>query len=244
MQGDRMETELMALAGALPYPATPDLAAGFWRRLQTRRETRAPASRWSLAGVALAAVIVTVAVIVGTVAPARDAAAHLFDRINIFRVDEDAFAGIARDVEGEDVTLTEAQVRMGHAIALPTYPIGIENSITRVVYRDFPPTPLMLVAVFYEPRDGTPFVLFATNGSGGKGLAPGATAEQVEEMPEAYWLEGLRIVSVHDEVAGRVLESQRVTEANTLVWVHDGYVYRIEGELDRDEAIKIARSVR
>jgi hypothetical protein len=239
-----METELLALAGALPYPATPDLAAGFWRRLQTQRKTRAPASRWSLAGVAVAAAVVAMAVIAGTVAPIRDVAADLFNRINIFRVDEDAFEGITRDVEGDDVTLTEAQVRMGHAIALPTYPTGIENSINRVVYRDFPPTPLKLVAVFYEPQDGTPFVLFATNGSGGKGLAPGATAEQVEEIPEAFWLEGLRIVSVHDEVAGRVLESQRVTEANTLIWVHGGYVYRIEGELGRDEAIKIAQSVR
>lgn len=246
MQGeDRMEAELTALARATTYPETPDLAAGFWSRLQEQREARTPAPAWRLALVAAMAAVVVLAAVISTVAPARDAAADLVSRINIFRVDENAIEDITRDIAGEEVSLAEAEARLGRPIALPNHPSGVQDSVARIVYRDFPPHELRIVALLFEPPVGEPFVLFATNGFAGKGLAPGATAEPVDELKdEAYWLEGLRVVHLYAEDGLFVDESQRATEANTLIWVQGGYVYRIEGELDRAEAIAIARSVR
>ncbi|MEX0683820.1 MAG: DUF4367 domain-containing protein [Dehalococcoidia bacterium] len=243
-----METDLMALAQALPYPPTPDLAAGFWSRLQAERETRAAAPAWSLAAVAMATVVVAVSVVAGTVAPARDAAAELFDRINIFEADEDAFEGVTQDIVGEDVTLEEAEIRMGRGIDLPKYPAGIEDAITRVVFQHIsgPGSAEYDIAhVFFEPEGSPPFVLFATDASTGKGLAPGAGAERLTGFEgEAYWLHGRRLAFIYDNAGNVIRETQRVTEANTVIWVHEGHTYRIEGELDREEAIKIAQSVK
>lgn len=245
MQGeDRMEAELTALARATTYPETPDLAAGFCSRLQEQREAHTLAPTWRLAVVATIAAVVVLAAVIATVSPARDAAADLVSRINIFRVDENAIEDITRDIAGEEVSLAEAEARLGRPIALPNHPSGVQDSVARIVYRDFPPHELRIVALLFEPPEGEPFVLFATNGFAGKGLAPGATAELIDELKGAYWLEGLRVVHLYAEDGLFVDESQRATEANTLIWVQDGYVYRIEGELDRAEAIAIARSVR
>jgi hypothetical protein len=80
----------------------------------------------------------------------------------------------------------------------------------------------------------------------GKGLSVGATAEPVAGLGdgEAFWLEGLRIVQLYDAEGNFLQESQRRTESNTLVWMQDGLVLRLEGELTREEAIEIARSFR
>jgi hypothetical protein len=252
MEMDRMEAELTAMANALTYPPTPDLSAAFWRRLQDRRQARELAPAWGLAGAGLAAAIVAFSVIIGTIAPARDAAADIFDRINLFHVDESAFEGITRDIEGEEVTLIEAEQRLGQNILIPRYPEGIEDTISRIVYRQFPPSANGVVAVFFEPEGGTPFVLFATNASLGKGLSVDATAEAVTlhcDLPalscfNAYWIEGMRLVTFYDEDLQRVRDLSRVTEANSLIWTLSSHPYRIEGELERDEAIAIAESVR
>ena len=97
-----MEHHLTALARAITYPPTPDLAAGFWRRLEASREATArPVSGLSFAGLAVAAAVVVVSVVIGTVTPARDAAADLFDRIDIFET-KDSLSGLPTDVRGEE----------------------------------------------------------------------------------------------------------------------------------------------
>jgi hypothetical protein len=78
----------------------------------------------------------------------------------------------------------------------------------------------------------------------GKGLFPDASAEPVDEPPGAYWVEGLRIVELEDESGLLIERSRRVTGANTLVWAQGQHIYRIEGDLTREEAVAIAQSVR
>ena len=236
----------MALAQAVPYPETPDLAAGFWQRLEEGNRRREAAPAWSLAGVALAAAVVAAAAVIGTLAPARDAAADLFDRINIFEVDETEFTDVSREITGVEVTLGAAEERLGIPIGLPTEPAGIRDAMTRVVYREFETEgpPRGIAYIFFEPAGSKPFILFATNGRLGKGLAPDASADPVDQLPAGEWLEGLRIVEIADDQGRLIKESRRVTDANTLAWAQDGYVYRIEGELSRDEAVAIAQSVR
>jgi len=241
---EALEQELERLARAMVYPATPELARTVRLRLERGARTAAAAApRWRLAAVALAAGMVALAFVISVAAPAREAVADFLERIRIFQVEE-APAGLPTDISGTPVSLEEAGARLGFPLKLPTYPEGVKSSLRRVLYQEFEPVELRAAVLFFEPAEGAPFVLFETNAAVGKGLGPGAEAEAVPELGEAYWLEGLRIVQYYDPQGNFVRESQRQTEANTLVWAEEGLVFRLEGELSQEEAVRIARSLR
>lgn len=230
----------MALAGATVYPPTPDLAAGFWRRLEAERARQAPASPFSLAAVGIAAAVVAFALIIGIVTPARDAAADLFDSINIFETSE-SLEDFPAGIVGEDVTLSQAEFELGE-ILQPTYPQSAE--LERVVLQDFGST--KAAALFYTEGDDR-FVLFATNSRVGKGLPQdgGSTREPVAIPLKdvGFWLTGEHLVQLFDEDGAVIPESERVTDVNTLVWPENDFVYKIEGDIPQSEAIAIAASV-
>lgn len=236
---DRLEQQLMTFAGATHYPPTPDLVAGFWKRLEATSAQR-PAPRLAFAGAAFAAIVVAIAVTFALAAPARDAAANLFHRINIFETSQST-EGLPTNITGTDTTLAQAETALGAHISQPTYPGSLE--VDHVLRQTF--GSVITIAVFY--RGDANFVLFASNSPAGKGLPFGGDAafEPVDGLGgEAYWVTGTRIVeSLHPNGAGAVMGSERVTDENTLVWVRERFVYRIEGTLDKDEAIRIAQSV-
>jgi hypothetical protein len=236
-----MEQQLMALARATVYPPTPDLAAGFWRHLDAERTRKAHANPFSLAAVGTAAAVVAFALLIGIVAPARDAAADLFDTINIFETNE-PLKDFPTGIIGEEVTLTEAQVALGREILQPTYPEGAE--LERVILQDF--GSVKAVALFYTARDER-FVLFATNSRVGKGLPEnGDSTREPLAIPEkdvGFWLTGEHLVQLFDQDGQVVTASERVTDANTLIWPEGDFVYKIEGDVTQKEAIAIAASV-
>lgn len=238
---DRLEQQLMTFASAAKYPPTPDLASGFWQRLEST-QTRRPTSRFAFAGAGLAAVVVAVSVTIALAAPARDAAADLFHRINIFETSQ-SLEGLPTNITGTETTLADAQTALGEQpILKPTYPEGLD--VQRVLLQEF--DRVKTVAIFYTGDDAS-FVLFASNSPVGKGIPLESTVnvESVTEVgSEAYWLVGRRIVQSEEEDGGVILGSERVTDVNALAWSQGGYVYRIEGNLEKDEAIRIAQSVR
>lgn len=238
----RLEQQVMALARSMAYPATPDFAAGFWRRLEADRARQAPASPLSLATVGLAAVVVAVSVVIGTVSPARDAAADLFDQINIFETDRE-LETLPHGITGEESTLTDAQIFLGRRILQPSGPKGVE--LERVVIQDF--GSVKAVALYYTHPTGMDFVLFATNSRVGKGLPQGGDSTSkpvpIPEKEVGFWIEGEHTVQLYDDRGAVVPGSERVTEANTLLWPEGDFVYKIEGELTQEEAIAIAASV-
>lgn len=99
--------------------------------------------------------------------------------------------------------------------------------------------------LFFGPEQAPEYALFETNAVVGKGIpAGGAEAEPVDSLgSEAYWLTGVRLVQYQDPSGGVIYESRRITDQNTLIWEQDGFVYRIEGPLDKDRAVEIARSL-
>lgn len=234
---ERLEHDLQQLGRAIVYPPTPGIASAVRQRID---EGSAPqrASAWALAAVAAASAAIFLIAVIGSVGPARDAVADFFDRINIFETSS-VPPGTPTGIEGVPVTLGEAEQALGFEIVLPNPDTA---TVTRVLLQDF--GNVRAAAIFIEGREMGEFVLFETDAGAGKGLAPGASAEPVEGLAEeAYWLEGLRIVQYEDD-GNAVEESVRVTEANTLLWVQDGYVFRLEGNLSQDEAVLIARSLR
>src|SRR5438270_4522898 len=94
---DVLERDVMRLAQATTYPATPELAPAVRRRLAAGPQVRRVGSMRP-AAVAAAAVI-AVAVGISAVAPAREAVADLFHRINIFETTQSP-AGLPRDITG------------------------------------------------------------------------------------------------------------------------------------------------
>jgi len=235
MQGeiDILEKDLMLLSRAIRYPATPDLEPAWPER---PREARLVP--WGMR--AAAAVVVALATLVAgvaLVAPAREAVADLFDKINIFVID-DVPAGLTHEIEGREVSLDVAQDALGFEPALPggTHP-------SKVVLQEF--GEVKAAALVFDPTNAPGYLLFETNGRVGKGIPTGGEkAEFVEGLGgEAYWLTGLRLVQYQNLNGDVIYESRRVTDQNTLIWSRGGLVFRIEGPLEMEAAVEIAQSL-
>ena len=240
-----LELQLELLGGALAYPSTPDIASRIRTRLAAQEESKTRPSGWGLAGAALAAAVVAVSVVLSVAAPAQEAVADLFDRIDIFGAAEIP-ENLPPDFRGDVITLDEAEQRLGRRIVVPYTTDGAPLSPSRVIYHDFSPTNARAVSLSFETPDGTPYAIFETASGLGKGLGEGASVEPVSSLGdgEAYWLQGQRIVQIYDENGSFTRESQRQTDGNTLVWMEDDLVLRLEGDISKTEAIEIAKSVR
>ncbi len=237
---ERLETDLRLLAGASVYPPTPPIAAAVRRQVETLpwpRRRFAPA--WGLS--AVAAVLLAVVVAVAAIGPARDAVADLFGRIDIFRTSESP-AGLPTDIEGTPLPLDEAQSQFGSKILTPTYPEGLE--LRRVLLQPY--TGVRVVVLMYRLPGGPDIALFESDAIVRKGIPlVGASAVPVHGLgDEAYWLTGTRFVEYRNVKGYPVPESRREVEVNTLIWRSKSLVFRIEGNIARDEAIKIAGSLR
>ncbi len=239
MQGemDMLERDLVLLSGAVRYPATPDLTAAVARRLAVRRK-RFAAPAWRFAGAAIA-VVAAAALVVAAIAPAREAVADLFDKIDIFRT-EGVPPGLTYEIKGREVTLEEAQAAVGFHLALPD---GRQRP-SRVLLQEF--TNVKAAVLFFEPDGGPGYALFETNAIVGKGIpVDQPDAEPVTGLGgEAFWLTGLHIVQYESARGDIFYQSQRATDQNTLIWARDGFVFRIEGPLEKDAAVEIAKGLR
>jgi len=243
---ERVEQDLMLLSQAMRFPLTPAIAAAISRRLDeaTPYEPQ-PARPWQLALAGIATIAVLAAAMIGSIAPARDAVADFFDRINIFET-EQPITELPTDITGRPVTLEEAKASLDFAIKLPTYPEDLDPR--RVLFQEFDLEfgPSKAVVMFFTHPNGTPFLLLETNVRVGKGIpADGVvTARFVSDFgSEAYWIEGAHTVQYYDEQGDVILESVRVTGENTLIWDENGLVARLEGDLSQEEAVKIAQSL-
>ena len=244
MQGEmeRLENDIALLGRALVFPETPSLAARVRVRIESRRILREAAPRWQLALTGVAAAAVALAFVASVLSPARDAVADLFDRINIFETEE-VPQDLTREITGTELSFEEVQAAVGFPLLLPD-----GASPDRVLLQDF--GQVKAAVLFYRHDNGAPYALFETNSQVGKGLGIGkgitdpGQAQPVSGVGgEAYWLTGLRIVQYYD-VDGAVLQgSVRATDVNTLLWNENGRVFRIEGDLTKDEAIAIADSL-
>jgi hypothetical protein len=237
---ENLENDLAAVGRAARYPATPDLAAGFWQGTAASgpdaRFGRSPA--W-LGALAAGVAVIALVVVAGT---GRDAAADLFDRINVFSTSE-PLDGLPEGLPGEEVSIPEATAELGRPIEQPQYPEGVAPE--GAVLLDF--GEVKAVVIGYAQPGMPEFSLWVTNAHVGKGLAEdsGVRAETVSwpGAAQAYWFDGPHRLEFRKPSGQVVEESARRTVGNTLVWERDGYVYRLEGELERDEAIRVAQSL-
>jgi hypothetical protein len=240
---ERLENDIDLLGRAMIFPETPSLVARVRSRLERERVVRAPAGPWQLALAGVAATVVIVCLISAVAAPARNAAADIFDRINIFEVDE-VPPDSTRDITGTELTLEDAQSALAFPLLLPE-----GTGPNRVLLQDF--GQVKAAVLFYQNENGAPYALFETNTpvakglSVGKGVVESGQAQLVGGLGgEAYWLTGLRLVQYYDVDGAVIQDSVRATDVNTLLWNEGGRVFRVEGDLTQAEAIEIAKSLR
>jgi hypothetical protein len=249
-----LQRDLRALAAAIDYPPTPDLAAQVGARLDTARRTpQRPPLRLAvaIAAVWLAATSATV------LAASRQVADALLDAsglvgVKIERTSEPAPAPAPRDLDlGRRVRTLEAIPGLSFAPLKPR----LAGSPAEVYAR--PQTPAGEISLVYEPRASLPPAI--TTGTGlliteFRGdllpeyltkIAPEATS--VERLridgDRAVWISGAPHYFLYRAPGGPIAERDLQVAQNVLLVERGPVLVRMEGTFGRATAIRLARSL-
>jgi hypothetical protein len=238
-----LERALRSVGRNLDYPATPDLSGAVRRRLAEEDRPRQPLLRRHTLVVAVA----VLAVAVGAVMAVPQARSTILDWLGVGGVTiryVEELPQVDRATEdlglGERVTLGEARMRAGFPILIPR----IENldRPPRVYYR-----PEARQLAFLYGSEEKPKLLITQAGVGGaieKLATMGTDVERVTigEGMFGVWLSGdkhaIFYPGVGEEEPFRLVGNALVFESGT------GLTVRIEAEISKEEAIRIARSMR
>ena len=237
-----LERELRALR--VQWPETPDLAGAVAGRL-----TGAPRRRgrwldwpaWRVA-VALGAVLV---VAVMAVPPARSAVLELlgFGTVRIERAEPRPSEFGSELALGEAVTLETARRRVDFPVRVPEA-VGPPDA----VYFSAQPERVDLV---YRPREGLPRLLVSEFRAEATPMIEKTigSATRLERLrvggDPAYFITGADHGFAYLLPGGQAnFETQRLAGPTLLVERSDGVLLRLEGELTREQAVRIAESFR
>lgn len=155
---------------------------------------------------------------------------------------------------GAPISLGDARGRVAFAILTPTAPdLGPPDEVylgfplaggqVALVYRARPTLPA-------APETGVGLLLTEFHADlapdyFGKGLGPGTRLEQVTVNGErGFWISGQPHMFFYTDPQGTIHDEQFRLASNTLLWEHDGTTFRLEATLARNEALRIAESVR
>lgn len=245
-----LELELRELGAWIEYPPTPDLPTAVRRRLAAEPERRGfafPLRRTLVLGFAVLAVAVGAAM---AVPQARTAILEWLGLrgVEIERVPTQPEApAVGADLGlGQRTSLDEARERARYDVLVPS--VDELADPDEVYFSSI--TPGGQVG-FVHRSDGRVRLLF-TQFRGTldrdlifKSAGPGTTIERVSVNGElGFWLAGEPHEFVYLDEAGQpMLETLRLA-GNTLLWQHGELTLRLEGDLTKREALRIAESVR
>lgn len=240
-----LERALRELSSELEFPLTPELAAPVGRRLRSRRP---PAWRWRRPLVVVLAVLLAALAAVLAVPPARTALLELLglEGATIRRVDR--LPAVRADAPlrlGDRVSLVEARRRARVPVRVPRRNGYGEPD---AVYLDAT-VPGGAVSLLYGSERDVRILLTTLRGTTerpfvDKAAGSGTSIEPVVVDGETgYWLEGDPHVVIFRSPDGDVREERLRLAANTLLWEDDGLLLRLEGDLAREEAIRVAQSL-
>jgi hypothetical protein len=262
-----LEGALADLAAALEFPPTPDLATAVTARLG---ETPAPAlarprlgrPRWRRLAVAgLVAAVLAAAVLVASPGTREAVARRLGLRGVEIRIGEPPPpTASTRPPErldlglGERVTLEEARRRVSFPVLVPgtaglqrptaVFADAASPSGGRVdlVYRARPGLPasqLTDVGLLLTEFKGQPTSEFIKKVTGA-----GLVEEVTVDGQPGYWFSGEPHFFTYRDVDGILRDEQTRLAGNTLIWQRGDLTLRLEAQISRDEALRIAESMR
>jgi hypothetical protein len=258
---ERLAAELAALEVA--WPPTPDIAGAVLARLEEpapapRRRPRfrlAPAVAWTAAAL-LAALGVTMAA-----SPSARSAILEWLGLKSVKIERKAPTATPQPQRGQlgENLLLGAAVPLEEARRRAEFTVRVPDALPRpdAVYYDAPPPPGGRVSFVYRPQPG-----LTRSPQTGTGLlvsewratvtpvvqkaAGGAKLERLKIGGDrAYFISGPpHGVAWVDENGQVEFEDQRLAGNTLLVERADGLLLRIEGDLNRAAAVRIARSLR
>ena len=237
-----LETDLRSLGRELEYPSTPPLAEAVAARLEPRRAGPGRLFGRRRIAIAVAIVLAAFAAVLAASPGARSAFLELFgiEGAAVYRVertpDVNRYAPL---VHGEAVALEEAARSVDFDLLLP--PTGDRRPIERV----FLDRIVGAVSVVYccpdvlltQFRGETlPYVQ--------KFAGPDVQVEHLSVNGDpGIWIEGPHAVVFRD-ASGVVRQDELRLAGNVLLWERGGITFRLEGDIDRDDAVRLAEQLR
>jgi hypothetical protein len=219
-----LDFALRELGREVEWPPTPDVASAIRGRLERPRRLRRPLA------IALAVLVVAVGAVLA-VPPARTAVLDWLGLrgVSIVRVDElPPTPAVERLELGRPVTLEEAPLWRLVPDDEPDR-IYVGNGTVSLLWG----TPHRVRLLLTEFR-GEAFIE--------KLIEQDARVERVTVNGEAgAWLEEPHVV-FFDDLRGQMRRSTGRLAGKTLLWQHGEVTLRLEGDLSKEEALRIARS--
>ena len=253
---DLLEQQLQGLGGGLEWPRTPNLAPAIRNRIAMRRQWFE--SRWGIA----AAVAIAILAALLAYPPSRDAIANWLNlRTRIQNVPHLSTptpqppGPIGRRLGlGDSTTLPAARAAVAWKVLLPSSlgepdevylqpsadaPAGGEVTLVYAARPGIPASNLTGAAVLVTEVEGT-----ITGDSFGKTLGEGAKIEEVSVAGNhGYWITGTPHIFYFIDSVGRVHYETLRLATNTLLINVGGTIVRVEGDMTKAQALKIAASL-
>jgi hypothetical protein len=236
-----LELALRELGAEVAWPQTPDLATAVRRRVEAEPEPRFRARRLALA---LAVLAVAVGAVMA-VPPARTAILDWlgFGGVEIRRVAElRQVPADGRLVLGERINLERARAIAEHPVLVPDEE-GFEQPDAVYVDTVAPGRPVALV---YGPVKSPRLLVLEFRAAPliEKALLGETRVEQVTVSgAPGLWIEGPRHEFFYQTLEGESMRDTQRLAGNTLLWRRGPLTLRIEGDLSKAEAIRIAESM-
>jgi hypothetical protein len=252
-----LEARLTALGSALEWPETRDVSGSVRARIEgVRPAARRPFPVPSVAfGVAIA-IIALVAAALALFPGARQAVADWLGISGIeIRVREDVPTPSTSvksidDLDlGEEVSLAEAQ----EAVDFPLQFHDETDSWPPRVFLRKAPAPAVSFVYASGPdlprseQTGVGMLLTQFRGRYSpdlvKKVSATSTVEPVVVGDGGFWLEGRPHSVLFRDEDGNIYQDRMRLAGNTLIWEEDGVSFRLEADIERDQALQIARGL-
>jgi hypothetical protein len=224
-----LELQLAELGRGLDWPPTPDLASAVRPRLSRRRTWQRPVA------IAFAVVVVLVGAVLA-VPPARSAILDWLGlrAVTIVQVDElpPVPARTSLDL-GRPVSLEEARAQNPWLRVPEDRPDGayVRGEVVTLLWG----TPDDVRLLLAELR-GRAYIE--------KLIGPNADVVPVTvDGDPGAWIAAPHVVMIKDR-RGQFREDQPRLAGKTLLWQHGAVTLRLEGDLSKEDALRIARSAR
>ena len=256
MRDQELESALRWIGATLDYPAPTAMASAVRARLRVPRRAGV-ATRFAFAPALVTIVLLGLVIALGS--PGARAAAGEFLHlrgIDIFRVPAvtATLPPLKVTFNGSRVSLDAARRAVRFPILVPAAPelgapddvfietVGASDRLT-LVYRERPGIPVSPVAgvsaLVVEVRG------FVDEGLLGKAVGPGTRIETVAvNGNRGFWLEGAPHLYFYLDPSGSVQQETLRLASNTLVWVQNSVTVRLEAQVDRATALRIAATFR
>jgi hypothetical protein len=254
MRDEELEATLRDIGTRLDYPAPVAMASAVRARLRAPRRTG-----WRLVFAPAAVTVALVALIIGAVA--ADLPANAIDFLRVRGIDIFPVPSVSATLpppkitfSGERVTLAEARSRVRFAVQVPSAPelgapddvyvetVGTTDRLT-LVYRQragIPVSPTAGVSAIVVELGGTIDAQLL-----GKGTGPDTPVESVNVGgARGYWIEGAPHLFFYRDPSGNAVQETLRLAGNTLVWEQGNVTLRLEAQVMKDEALRIAATFR